>query len=234
MILPEGTESEMENVPYAFTVEEIPSEARLTMQYYAYGSSNTPHNVPILICYQTKNDCYKAAKSIGTIKGIVVHSTGANNPTLKRYVDYPAKLGKNLYGNHWNQSGVDKMVHAFIGLDKYNEVKVVQTLPYSYACWGIGSGVNGSYNYSPNGHIQFEICEDQTDDEYYNNVFNVAIRYCAYLCKRFNLSKDSIVSHKEAAELGYGSNHGDPDHWLDNYGVTMDQFRLAVYNELRY
>jgi len=31
------------------------------------------------------NDCYKAGRTI-TPKGIMVHSTGANNPNLKRYV----------------------------------------------------------------------------------------------------------------------------------------------------
>ena len=33
----------------------------------------------------TNNDCYKAGKTM-TPKGIMVHSTGANNPNLKRYV----------------------------------------------------------------------------------------------------------------------------------------------------
>ena len=36
-------------------------------------------------CILTKNDCYKKGTKI-TPKGIVVHSTGANNPTLRRYV----------------------------------------------------------------------------------------------------------------------------------------------------
>ena len=33
----------------------------------------------------TNNACYKAGRKI-TPKGIMVHSTGANNPWLKRYV----------------------------------------------------------------------------------------------------------------------------------------------------
>lgn len=31
------------------------------------------------------NACYKAGKKI-TVKGIMLHSTGTNNPNLKRYV----------------------------------------------------------------------------------------------------------------------------------------------------
>ena len=33
----------------------------------------------------TENACYKAGKTI-VPKGIMVHSTGANNPYLKRYI----------------------------------------------------------------------------------------------------------------------------------------------------
>lgn len=64
----------------------------------------------------TNNDCYKAGKTM-TPKGIMVHSTGANNPNLKRYVGPDdGLLGVNQYGNHWNQH-MDRQVcvHAFIG-----------------------------------------------------------------------------------------------------------------------
>lgn len=45
----------------------------------------------------TNNACYKAGKTI-TPKGIMVHSTGANNPWLKRYVaPDDGLLGKNQY-----------------------------------------------------------------------------------------------------------------------------------------
>lgn len=45
----------------------------------------------------TENACYKAGRKI-TVKGIMVHSTGANNPWLKRYVGPDdGLLGKNQY-----------------------------------------------------------------------------------------------------------------------------------------
>ena len=66
----------------------------------------------------TNNACYKAGRTI-TIKGVCVHSTGANNPNLKRYVGPDdGLLGKNQYNNHWNQykpGGRLVCVHAFIG-----------------------------------------------------------------------------------------------------------------------
>lgn len=181
----------------------------------------------IITAYATENDCYKKAQKM-TPKGIVVHSTGANNPNLSRYVDAPDKVGENRYGNHWNVSGLSKCVHAFIGYDKNGVVKVANILPYTYCCWGVGSGSKGSYNYDP-AYIQFEMCEDDgTNAEYFEEIYQAAVEYCVYLCKTFGLSVENIVSHREAHTLGYGSNHGDPDNWWRNFGRTMDHFRADV------
>lgn len=184
-------------------------------------------------CLFTKNDCYKKATKIKP-KGIVVHSTGANNPNLKRYVGPDDGLiGKNLFNNHWNKAKVSKCVHGFIGKDKNKDVQVYQTLPFDYACWGVGSGKKGSYNYDPTGYIQFEICEDNLKDEkYFKEAFKLAIEFCVYLCKQYNISVKNIVSHHEAYERGYGSNHGDCDHWLKKFGKDMDWFRKEVEKKL--
>ncbi len=184
----------------------------------------------IIKAYAVKNLCYIAAQKM-VPKGIVVHSTGANNPYLKRYVDAPEIVGVNKYGNHWNiakPGGREVCVHAFIGYDKNNQIKVAEILPLNICCWGVGKGKKGSYNYDPS-YIQFEICEDKlTDKTYYDNVFAVAAEYCAELCKTYGISVDNIVSHCEAYRLGYGSNHGDPDHWMKNFGENMNDFRNKV------
>ena len=151
----------------------------------------------IITAYAVKNDCYKKAQKM-TPAGIVVHSTGANNPNLKRYVDAPDEVGVNQYGNHWNNSAADMgrsvCVHSFIGYDKNKAVRVANILPYNYCCWGVGSGSKGSYNYNP-AYIQFEMCEDGlTDKAYFTAVRDVAIEYCAYLCKEFNISVDKIYT----------------------------------------
>ena len=184
-------------------------------------------------CLLTKNDCYKKGTPM-TPKGIVVHSTGANNPNLRRYVQPDdGILGKNTNNNHWNRSGLSTCVHAFIGKDKEGNVRVYQTLPFNIACWGIGKGKKGSYNYDPTGYIQFEICEDNLKDEkYFNAAFNLAIEFCAYLCKEYKLSVDNVVSHQEGYKRGYGSNHGDCDHWLKAFGKNMDWFRSEVSKKL--
>lgn len=42
-------------------------------------------NHPPLECIMTNSTCYKSTR-VMNIKGILWHSTGANNPNLKRYV----------------------------------------------------------------------------------------------------------------------------------------------------
>lgn len=184
----------------------------------------------IIRAHAVNNLCYKAYRKM-VPQGIVVHSTGANNPYLKRYVDAPEEVGTNRYGNHWNTAkpgGRNVCVHAFIGYDKDKEIRIAEILPLDICCWGVGKGKNGTYNYDP-AYIQFEICEDDlTDETYYQNAFTVAAKYCAHLCKTYGLSTEKIVGHCEAYKQGYGSNHSDPEHWMKRFGQTMTDFRSMV------
>ena len=140
----------------------------------------------IIKAYATKNLCYITSQKM-IPRGIVVHSTGANNPHLKRYVDAPNDVGINLNGNHWNTAmpgGRRVCVHAFIGYDKSKRVRVAEILPHNICCWGVGQGKKGSYNYDP-AYIQFEICEDgKTNKAYFDAIFEEACQLTAYLCKR--------------------------------------------------
>ena len=191
--------------------------------------------IDIIKAHAVNNLCYIAAQKMSP-KGIVVHSTGANNPYLKRYVDAPNEVGTNRYGNHWNvatPAGRKVCVHAFIGYDKNEQIRVAELLPLDICCWGVGSGKNGSYNYNP-AYIQFEICEDNLADKaYYDNAFAIAAEYCAELCRNYNISVDNIVGHCEAYRLGYGCNHRDPEHWMKKFGETMADFRTRVSKILK-
>lgn len=182
--------------------------------------------VEIVRYYQTKNPCYTNGRRI-TPSGIVVHSTGANNPKLKRYVGPDdGILGVNKNGNHWNKSTATKCVHAFIGKVADGSLKIYQTLPWDYRCWGVGSGEKGSYNAS---HIQFEICEDDlTNENYYREAFDLAARLCAYLCQEYGIKAANVVGHYEAAAAGYGNNHADPRNWQKKFGGSMAAFRDQV------
>lgn len=184
----------------------------------------------IIKAIASNNLCFKKGQKM-IPQGIVVHSTGANNPELRRYVNAPEEVGKNQYDNHWDRAmpeGRKVCVHAFIGYDKNRKIKVAEILPLDICCWGVGRGSKGSYNYEPS-YIQFEVCEDNRENKtYYEEVFDVAAEYCAYLCEKFNIATNKIVSHKEAYTQGFGSNHGDPDYWMKNFGENMDCFRKRV------
>ena len=177
----------------------------------------------------TENACYKAGRNI-TVKGIMVHSTGANHPWLKRYVGPDdGLLGKNQYNNHWNThhpGGREVCVHGFIGKLKDGTIATYQTLPWDHRGWHAGGSAN-------NTHIGFEICEDGlTDASYFAKVYQEAVELCAYLCKEFNLTEQNIICHSEGYRKGIASNHGDVMHWFPKHGKSMDTFRADVKNLL--
>ena len=117
-------------------------------------------------CLLEKNPCLLAGRAL-TPRGIVVHSTGANNPTLKRYVQPHAAqtqgmarllpdpkdltrqellslLGVNTGGNDWNRPVSPAVcVHGFVGRRSDGTVAAVQTLPWDVRSWGSGSGPKG-------------------------------------------------------------------------------------------
>lgn len=193
-------------------------------------------------CYSVEHDCFAQGTSImstdkNRVQGIVVHSTAAPNPNLKRYVQPPpsdsefakyftpnnalgnneqtylmAELGRNEYNNAWNKPGVKTgFVHAFIGKNKAGEIAIANILPYNFACWGVG--INGpNFNYSPNGRIQFEICEDN-DEEYVKESYWAAVVYCTYLCYRLRLDPNKFATYvdntgKETYPMSaYDANH---------------------------
>ena len=173
----------------------------------------------------TENDCYKAGSRI-TVKGIMVHSTGANNPNLRRYVaPDDGLLGVNNNKNDWNRprpDGRSVCVHAFIGKLADGSIATYQTLPWDYRGWHCGGSGN-------NTHIGFEICEDDlTSKEYFEKVYKEAAELCAYLCKLYNLTEKDIVCHREGADLGIASYHADVLHWFPKFGKSMDNFRADV------
>ena len=173
----------------------------------------------------TNNACYKAGRKI-TVKGIMVHSTGANNPYLKRYVGPDdALLGKNQYGNHWNTfhpDGREICCHAFIGKLADGTSATYQTLPWNHRGWHAGGSANDNY-------IGFEICEDGlTDKAYFDKVYKEAVELCAYLCKQYGLTEQNILCHSEGYRKGIASNHADVMHWFPKHGKSMDTFRADV------
>ena len=206
-----------------------------------YNENNKP-----LVCMMTQSTCYKGTSTM-TPKGVLWHSTGSNNPTLKRYVqpddNDPNKevliklIGKNQYGNDWNHISYQAGLNCWIGKLADGTVTTVQTMPWNYKPWGCGSGSKGSCN---NGWIQFEICEDGlTDKNYFDKVYKEACEITAYLCKMYNIDPNgtvtvngvkvpTILCHADSYDLKMGSNHGDIDHWFPKHGKSMATARADV------
>ena len=191
----------------------------------------------------TKNDCYKAGRTI-QVQGVMVHSTGANNPWVSRYVPGDAEIGYNTGGNHWNQTNaewkkkygkaLDKCVHAFVGKFADGEVGTVQTLPWTMKGWHSGPG---SKQLSANStHIAFEICEDGLNDPvYFQKVYQEAVELTAFLCKEYGLDPLAggvVICHQDGYRLGVASNHGDVYNWFPKFGKTMDDFRADVVRSM--
>lgn len=211
-----------------------------------YSNSNKP-----IQCIMKNSTCYKGTGK-ATPVGVLWHSTGANNPNLKRYVqpyetdsnynEMIALLGKNNNKNDWNHIKRSAGVNAWIGKLADGTVATVQTLPWDYAPWGCGAGKNGSCNGRIGGKhwIQFEIAEDSlTDPTYFNKVYKEACELTAYLCDMYNLDPCGTVNvngvktpvilcHADSYKLGLGSNHSDVYHWFNKHGKTMDDVRKDV------
>lgn len=172
------------------------------------------------------NNCYKRAKPMVPY-GIIVHSTGANNPRLNRYVPI---TGEPINRNNWNQpkpDGRSVCVHGFLGKLANGEIGYVQTLPYDIECWGCGGSGNRNY-------IQFEICEDDlTNAEYFGQVYQAAVEVCADLCKQYNLVPKNIICHSEGYKIGIASNHADVMHWFPKFEKSMNTFREDVTKMLQ-
>ena len=212
----------------------------------ANGKMKYNNDMKPIVCMQTQSTCYKNTGTM-KIKGVLWHSTGANNTTLKRYVqpsdNAPNKeemlklLGINKYHNDWNHIERQAGLNCWIGTLADGTVTTVQTMPWEYRPWGCGSGAKGSCN---NGWIQFEICEDDlTNKEYFDKVYEEACQITAYLCDMYDIDPfgtvrmngvdiPTILCHKDSYDLGFGCNHSDINHWFPKFGKSMESVRKDV------
>lgn len=208
-----------------------------------YSENNKP-----LVCMMTESRCYTRTYKMKPL-GVLWHSTGANNPALKRYIQ-PSKndnnynklvslIGKNNNGNDWNDPDLKAGLNGWIGKMANGSVSTIQVMPWDYRPWGCASGPKGSCN---DNWIQFEICEDNlSNKKYFNEVYREACELTAYLCKEYNLDPMGsvnyngvkvpvILCHADSYDLGLGSNHSDVMHWFKKHGKTMNDVRRDVAN----
>lgn len=192
-------------------------------------------------CLLTHNSCYAAGQTI-VPGGIIIHSTGADNTSISRYVqpredeaqyaENLSRLGVNRYANHWNFSNAEwqakygsklnKCVHAFVGRLADGTLASYQTLPWNMLGWHAGGSANRTFT-------SMEICEDGlTDADYFAAAYGEATELAAYLCGLYGLDPMAdgvILGHCEAAARGMASSHADPHNWFLRFGKSMDSFR---------
>ena len=184
-------------------------------------------------------DCYTRG-TYQTNFGVQVHSTGAPNSYLKRYVQPDdGRLGYNKNNNSHNRPGGTVCAGAYIGKLQDGTVAVYETLPENMRVWLSGNGPNGNANRL--GYFGFEVCEDNlTDESYFREaVLNIAVLYTAYLCQQYGAQPGKLVNgrlpvmdHSELHRAGLASNHGDITTWLKKFGYTMNDFRRLVCEAL--
>lgn len=241
---PANTGIVVQNTRYQYSLSYYTKkEANKTMKY---NDNNKP-----LVCMQTQSDCYKGTRKM-EVKGVLWHSTGANNPYLKRYVQPSDNasdkeqmlklLGKNQYNNDWNHINRQAGMNCWIGKLADETIATVQTMPWDWRPWGCASGPKGSCN---DHWIQFEICEDNLNDKnYFEAVYEEACQITAYLCKMFNIDPNgtvdykgqkipTIICHKDSNTYGCGNGHADIYHWFPKYGKSMETVRQDVANILQ-
>ena len=227
------------------SAENCARRAAIAQEFYDKFAGGTSMN--LLKCLLTENRCYKANRTIKP-KGVMEHSTGAPNPTLRRYVqpvattpgraELLAQLGANKNGNDWNREGqwvngkwvtLSACVHGFIGKLADGSVAAVQTLPWNHRGWHAGTGTSGRS--ANDTHISFEMCEDGlTDPVYFAKAYQAAVELTAMLCKEYNLdplADGVVICHQDGYKRGIASNHGDVYNWFPKHGKTMDEFRAT-------
>ena len=158
--------------------------------------------------FLVNNKCYREPKTIKPTR-LMVHSTACKGVKASSFLKS---------WNTYKPGGRSVCIHGFI-----DETGIYQTLPFdirAYHCGGTGN----------NTALGFELCEpaNYADRETSMKIINRAVELYAYLCKTLGTSPDRIVSHKEGHAMGIASNHGDPAHWWNCIGYTMDDFRQAV------
>ncbi|MDR2530945.1 MAG: N-acetylmuramoyl-L-alanine amidase, partial [Oscillospiraceae bacterium] len=190
-----------------------------------------PYNVRLL----ERNGCYTTG-DMQSVRGIMIHSTGWNNPHLRAYVGPDdGVLGGGANNNAWNvpyPGGREVAVHGFIGLDASGNVRAYQTLPWEMVGWHAGAA-NGASDLSANrnGYIGVEMCEDSLNNRaYFLTVYSKMVELAAYLCIEYKFKPEYpyIIGHHEGYLVGIASNHADPDHWFTRHGKSMNTFRSDV------
>lgn len=148
-------------------------------------------------------------------KGIVVHSTATEGATDQAEVKY--------FNAHPERQA---SAHAFVDWDS-----ITNTVPYNERAWHAGGTANRQY-------LGIELCEPKGHDVVkFMEVWNRAAWYFAWLFINVlninTVTKNNLLSHAEVSAKWEETNHQDPIAYFKSYGKSVEDFRLAVQEQIR-
>lgn len=181
--------------------------------------------------YITNNPHYKTPKII-PVKGLVLHSVGTPQPSPEVFVKI------------WNKDTSKYPAHIVVGTDTAYEC-LPCTMKKGEALRTYHVGTANAYT------IGMEMTEPSTirytsganwEDLYpaktkahvlrtYANAVNIFAQLCIFHGLD-PLADGVILSHRECALRGIGTNHGDVEHIWKHFGLNMNQFRKDVKKEI--
>jgi len=145
--------------------------------------------------------------------GMVVHETGNAGATAENHFTY------------WNRRYVGSSIHAVIDWQE-----VIQLVPYNEQAWHAGRTANGKY-------IGVELCRPtEHNPEEFAAVWQNAIDlFSDIFIEQLGITTvtiDNLRSHAEVSNQWHETDHQDPIAYFEEYGLTVDDFRGAVQNQI--
>ena len=191
----------------------------------------------IITRYITKNPYFGDGRFLtgDDFYGFFLHSVGCNQPDPLVFI-----------------RGWDKASHTSAGINGFIGDQVAYVVAPCLETPGKVKRMPHACRPANDHYIGFEMCEPkelqynsngtrftvpadklQAAKDYVAATYINAVYLFAVLCKFHNkdpLQDGVILSHKEGAQRGIASNHGDPEHLWNglNMGYTMDGFRADV------
>lgn len=146
---------------------------------------------------------------VGAYEGVVAHATANYGDSDEGERNYEAA--------HWN----DAFVHFFVDHDS-----ITQVANTDYLAWGAGPNANPRF-------VHVELCQSH-DHGQFQEAYKRYVWLLAKILKDKNLGvtrKGTLWTHSDVTkELG-GTTHQDPDAYLAEHGVSIDQLVADVTAE---
>lgn len=183
--------------------------------------------IEIIKKHVTNNRHYKTNKII-KVKGLVIHSVGTPQPN------------PDVFVRLWDDPANKHLAQFVIGAEKVYEVlPCMQTKGEAVKCAHVGTANNytigaemtepntikytGGSNFIDNNPTKTKAHVMAT----YRNAVNVFAQLCLF--HGLNPLADGVImSHSECYKKGVGTNHGDPEHLWNKFGLTMNQFKNDI------